>query len=242
MKTNNTVIIIPSRLSAVRLPNKPLARIRGKPMILWVVEQALKSGLSDVYVACCDSELADLLEKNNYNYVMTDPDLPTGTDRVHAALEALDKDYDFIINLQGDLPFISPEIITATHKVLISSDTDISTAAYLIKNHEENKLDNPNVVKAVLSYKNKALYFSRACRGPYGGGEVYEHIGIYGYTRDALCKFVKLEQTPIERYEKLEQLRAMENDMNIHVAIVDDVPISIDTEDDLRIARELLKI
>lgn len=228
---NHTAIIIPARLSSVRLPNKPLALIHGKPMILWVVEQALKAKVFDVYIACCDKELCDLLKKHNYNYVMTDPDLPSGTDRVYAAYETLKKDYNYIINLQGDLPFISYKTILATHDALISSKgCDISTA--VVKVSDKVKVNNPNVVKAVISYQQQALYFSRV-NCSYSNNNIYQHIGIYCYTHDALKKFVSLEQSPLEKLEKLEQLRAIENGMKINVAIVDNVPLSVDTPEDL---------
>lgn len=227
-------IIIPARLASTRLPNKPLADICGKPMIVHVYDRAVESGLGDVIVACAEQEIADAIIKSGGKAILTDPELPSGTDRIYQALEKSDDNYDYIINVQGDLPTLDPNLIKQCYDVLVSENTDISTLVTPITNEEE--IINPNVVKAAIAFKNKdtgnALYFSRATI-PYGEGEFYHHIGMYGYTYNALRSFVKLDPSPLEKREKLEQLRALENGMKIAVKIVDTMPIGVDTEQDL---------
>lgn len=233
----STAIMIPARLKAQRLPNKPLALIHGKPMILWVYEQAIKADMADVYVATCSEEIVSIIENAGGTAILTDPDLPSGTDRIYAALKTLEKSYDTVVNLQGDLPFIDPDLILKVVDTL-QFGADIGTLCATICDKDD--ILNPSVVKSVLSlmqndYAN-ALYFSRSAV-PYNAAQYYHHIGIYAFKMAALEKFVALSPSQLEQVEKLEQLRALENGMIIHAAIVDHVPLSIDTPQDLEKAR-----
>lgn len=239
--------IIPSRLASTRLMNKPLADILGKTMIVRVYEQAIKAELGPVYVACDSVEIAEEITKIGGQVIMTDPNLPSGTDRIFAAFKQIKNhdQFDVIINLQGDLPVIDPKVIIAAAHAASETDADIATVASIIKDDEE--IHNHNVVKIAIAFPSnkvncdlgQALYFSRASI-PYGGGEYYHHIGIYAYKRMALEKFVNLEQGRLEKRESLEQLRALENQMKIMVKIVDSYPLSVDTMDDLQKVRHLL--
>ncbi|MBP9752503.1 MAG: 3-deoxy-manno-octulosonate cytidylyltransferase [Proteobacteria bacterium] len=229
----STIVIIPSRLNAQRLPNKPLALIGEKPMIQWVYENAKKAHVGDVVVATCCTEIATVIEKIGGQAIITDPNLPSGTDRVYHALKKIKKQYDKIINVQGDLPFINPIHIQKVVETF-QPDSDItSICAPIVDEHE---ITTPSVVKPVLSFLNKnlakALYFSRSAV-PYGADVYYHHIGVYGYRLSALEKFVSLEPSLLEKQEKLEQLRALENGMTIHMGFVDSPPIAIDTREDL---------
>jgi 3-deoxy-manno-octulosonate cytidylyltransferase (CMP-KDO synthetase) len=217
-----------------------LADIGGKPLIVRTLESATAAAVGDVIVACDGPEIADVVQNSGGKAVLTDPNLPSGTDRVFAAWAQYDPDekYEFIINLQGDLPFISPELIRAADKVIKEGKYDISTVATPIKD-DSYLIDS--VVKPIIAFTSpengKALYFSRAAI-PFGG-PYYHHVGIYGFRSAGLRKFVNLPQSPLEKREKLEQLRAVENGMTIGIAVVDqDPPISVDTADDLARARE----
>ena len=235
----NTAIIIPARLAATRLPNKPLADIESIPMIIRVAQQARLSNAGDVFIACCGNEIANIAEHYGFRAIKTDPALPSGTDRVYAALQTLSSQkYDLIINLQGDLPLIDPQIIVATKNLLTQPYVEIATAACEIK--EINKINDPNIVKTILTNNNQALYFTRTIALS-GLGKPYEHIGIYGYKFKALEKFVQATQTDLEKREKLEQLRALEHNIKINVTIVDSAPISVDTYNDLERVRLLTK-
>jgi 3-deoxy-manno-octulosonate cytidylyltransferase (CMP-KDO synthetase) len=240
-----TAIIIPARMTATRLPGKPLADIAGKPMIIHVLERAIAAGIGPVYVACAEEEVANIVKNFGGNAVMTDPDHPSGSDRIAEALRKVDINNEFgaIVNLQGDLPLIDPNILKLSSSLLANPQTDIGTFAALIKSKEE--LDNPNVVKAVVCLEQeerqgKALYFSRSAV-PYNADKNFHHIGIYVYRRQALEKFISLPPSYLERQEKLEQLRALENNMRIDVVIVDTVPIGVDTEQDLYFVRSKFK-
>lgn len=244
---NKILIIIPARLSSSRLPNKPLADIGGKTMIQRVYEQAVKAKLGDVVVACDGEKIANEVKNFAGKYVITDPNLPSGTDRIYAALKTLQKDnnYDIIVNLQGDLPNIEPKIIKTTAENLAKDDSDISTIASKVR--DKSEVTNPNVVKIAIAFKEEnfghALYFSR-CPIPYaqnGAPQYFHHIGIYAYKRTALEKFIILKQSQLEKYESLEQLRALENNMKISVGIVDSHPISVDTREDLEAAIKSVK-
>jgi 3-deoxy-manno-octulosonate cytidylyltransferase (CMP-KDO synthetase) len=237
MNTVKTVIIIPARLASTRLPNKPLADIAGKTMIERVYIQATKANIGEVYIACDGEEIADKVNKFGGKAIITDPDLPSGTDRIFSALQQIKnhQEFDVIVNLQGDLPAIDPEVIKAAADALVESDADIATVASIIK--EDSEIKNPHVVKIAIAFdenKNlgRALYFSRSPI-PYSAGEYYHHIGIYAYKKYALEKFVALTQGKLEKRESLEQLRALENEMKIAVKIVDSHPFSVDTTDDL---------
>ncbi len=235
------LIIIPARLGSTRLPNKPLADINGLPMVVRVLEQAKKTGF-EVVIACSEKQVKDVVEAHGGVAVMTDPDLPSGTDRIHKALlEQDNQDFDLIINLQGDLPIIEPELIIELSNFAEESGYDIVTAVTEI--HDDAEKVNPNIVKPVITWQSekygKALYFSRATV-PYNEGELYHHIGIYIYTKEALEKFVSLPESQLEKREKLEQLRALENNMTIGVVKTDQIPIGVDTQEDLEKVRKIL--
>lgn len=232
-------IFIPARLGSTRLPKKPLADIHGKQMLLHVAEKAKLSGAGEVVVACGEQELVDLVEANGYIGVLTDPEIQTGTDRIYAAYKKLGKEYKFIVNLQGDIPTINPATIKTAVDILKNGDCDISTVASIAANERE-KVD-PNTVRAIIASSGKALYFTRAAHSPHGEGDLYHHIGLYVYRAEALEKFVKLPQSPLEKREKLEQLRALENDMTIGITVVDDFAIGVDTPEDLEVVRNYMK-
>jgi 3-deoxy-manno-octulosonate cytidylyltransferase (CMP-KDO synthetase) len=210
-------------------------------MIAHVIDRAKEADIGPVVVAAAETEIAEAAEQYGAKAVLTDPDLPSGSDRIKAALDSLDKDrkYDVVINVQGDIPTISPLSIRAALTPLEEPSVDISTLVAEIKIQEE--LLNPNVVKAVLAASGRALYFSRALV-PTGSGPVYHHIGLYGYRRKALERFVQLQPSPLELRERLEQLRALEDGMVISAAVVDDIPLGVDDRDDLERARVQLKI
>lgn len=243
--THKFLTIIPVRLSSTRLPDKPLADICGKTMIHRVYEQALKADLGKVVIACDGQEIADEAQKIGADYVITDPNLPSGTDRIYAAYQQFkDEAFDAIINLQGDLPNIDPEVIKAAAQASLQKNCDIATVASVITNKAE--ISNPNVVKIAIAFKEdkvgKALYFSR-CAIPYDKNQeddYFHHIGIYAYKKEALEKFISLEPSTLEKRESLEQLRALENDMNIYVKIVDAHPLSVDTKEDLDVVTNLI--
>lgn len=241
-------IFIPSRLGSTRLPEKAILDINGKSMIARVLIQAKKSSIADIFV-CTDSEkIAKIVENEGGVAVMTESNLPSGSDRIFAAMKKLDKEFEYIINLQGDMPDIDPSIINDVFETLQNNDCDISTCVAEIKNEDE--ISNPNIVKAVLSIKNteknehRAVYFSR-CPVPFNaknnqGVKYFHHLGIYGYKVASLEKFVNLPESYLEKIESLEQLRAIENDMKIFAKIVNKIPISIDKKEDLERARSIL--
>ncbi|MFL1780473.1 3-deoxy-manno-octulosonate cytidylyltransferase [Candidatus Hepatincolaceae symbiont of Richtersius coronifer] len=246
------IIIIPSRLSASRLPGKPLKIIAGLPMIIQVIKRAQEANIAPILVAAADQEIYDCVldyknfnqENNQVNVLLTDPALQSGSDRINQALQIFDKEknYNFIINLQGDLPTIDPKLIKTCLAILVNYNFDMSTLAALINN--ETDKSNPNIVKVVISLNDKtkpakALYFTRATC-PYGVGPLYHHIGIYGYTRDSLERFTALPTSPLELRESLEQLRALENNFTIGVQIVDTIPIGVDTAEDLEKAHNFI--
>ncbi len=238
------IVVIPARLASTRLPNKPLADIAGQSMIERVWRQAAKSGVGPVLVAAADPEIVEAVTRAGGQAVLTDPALPSGSDRVFAALKAVDprSAYDLIVNLQGDLPALDPAAIRAVVDVLDTTGSDIATLAAPIEDPAD--LDNPSVVKPIIAWdqsgrRGRALYFTRA-RAPAGEGLLFHHIGIYAYRRAALARFVALPPSPLERREKLEQLRALEAGLTIAVARVDAVPLSVDTPADLEKARAAL--
>ena len=239
----NPVVVIPARMASTRLPNKPLADICGEPMIVQVWRRANEAAIGPVLVACAEQEIADAVEAAGGIAVLTDPDLPSGSDRVHQALQTFDPDgkYDAVVNVQGDLPTIDAADIRAVFEPLNDPAVDIATLAAEITRIEERT--NPNVVKAVAAFGKgrvaRALYCTRAT-APYGDGPLYHHIGLYTYRRAALDRFVALPPAELESREKLEQLRALENGMVIAVALVDGVPLGVDTPEDLERARQVL--
>ncbi|MES2254311.1 MAG: 3-deoxy-manno-octulosonate cytidylyltransferase [Pseudomonadota bacterium] len=238
----NPILVIPARLASTRLPAKPLADIGGVPMIVRVLRQAEAAGLGPVIVAAGEQDIVAAVEAAGGRAVLTDPDLASGSDRVHAALEKLDpqRAHDVVVNLQGDLPALDPAQIRAVADALAQSGADIATLAAQITDPSER--DNPSVVKAVVAWERngqlgRALYFTRAT-APGGDGPLFHHVGIYAYRRDALARFVGLPPSPLELREKLEQLRALEANMSIAVARVDSVPLSVDTPADLAKAQQ----
>ena len=241
---SNPIILIPARLESTRLPNKVLADIHGKPMIVHVMERAREVDIGPVVIAAGDEEIIDAVREAGGDAILTDPAHPSGSDRIFEALTLFDPDgtHDAIVNVQGDLPTIDPNSIQAAFDVLAEPEVDIATIAAEIKVPEERS--NPNVVKAVFAVKppdsvGRALYFTRAT-APTGDGPLYHHIGRYAYRRPALKHFVALPPGVLEQREKLEQLRALEAGMRIDVARVDTVPLGVDTPADLTRAREML--
>jgi 3-deoxy-manno-octulosonate cytidylyltransferase (CMP-KDO synthetase) len=239
----HTLILIPARMAATRLPGKALADIAGQPMIVHVLRRAEAAKLGPVVVATDAEAIAAAVEKAGGRAIMTRADHLSGSDRIFEALNAADPERraDIIINVQGDLPTLEPRDIAAAVALLEDPDVDIGTIAAEITNEEDR--GNPNVVKVVGSQiapgRLRALYFTRSA-APSGDGPLYHHIGLYAYRRDALARFVQLLPSPLEQREKLEQLRALENGMRIDVAIVDSVPLGVDTPDDLEVARKIL--
>lgn len=236
------VVIIPARMASSRLPGKPLADIGGVPMIVRVWAQAMKAGVGPVVVAAAEQDIADAVERAGGHAVLTHPDLPSGSDRIFAALQGIDPDgrYDTVINLQGDLPAQDPGQVRAAAEAL--PGFDIATLAAPIVHADDRT--NPAVVKAVVAWeadgqRGRALYFTRAT-APTGDGPLFYHVGLYAFTRAALARFVALPPSPLEKREKLEQLRALEAGMSIAVARVDAVPLSVDTPEDLEYARKVI--
>jgi 3-deoxy-manno-octulosonate cytidylyltransferase (CMP-KDO synthetase) len=235
----NPLILIPARLASTRLPNKPLAMIAGEPMIVQVWRRAMEAKLARVVVACDSETIKIAVEKAGGEAVLTDPDLPSGSDRIHAALRQIDAamQHETIINLQGDMPTLDPQVIAAVLEPLQNPQVDIATLAAVI--HTEEERQNAAVVKVVLA-GTRALYFSRALI-PCGATTHYHHIGIYAYRRPALERFVSLPPSPLELAEKLEQLRALEAGMRIDVAVVNTVPLGVDTQEQLEMARKIVE-
>ena len=228
-------------MAATRLPGKPLADIGGSPMILRVLDQALKSGIGPVVVAAAEPEIAALVKAAGGQAVLTDPDLPSGSDRILAALAELDPTgaHDVVINLQGDMPFVQPQVLR-TCADLLAQEPGCDIATVVAPELGTADRANPDVVKAILAIgagarSGRALYFTRGVL--YGEGPVWRHIGIYGYRREALMRFTAAPPSPLERREKLEQLRALELGLGIWAAVVDKAPISVDTPADLEAAR-----
>jgi 3-deoxy-manno-octulosonate cytidylyltransferase (CMP-KDO synthetase) len=245
-KPINPVVIIPARLAATRFPGKPLADIHGVPMIVHVLRRALEADIGPVLVACGDREIADVINEVGGRSVITDPEHLSGSDRVYEALSLFDPDgiHDVIVNVQGDLPTIDPAVMAAVLDPFEVPEVDITTLAVEIVEPLE-RID-PNVVKAVLVLPRdnarigRALYFSRATVPSAAEGPHYHHIGLYGFRRAALDQFVSLPPGRLEVLERLEQLRALEAGMRIDVALVDTVPLGVDTPADLNRARALL--
>lgn len=243
-----TLVVIPARMASTRLPDKPLADIAGEPMIVHVWRRAMAAGIGRVVVATDTEAILTAVRAVGGEVVMTRPDHASGSDRVFEAVNKVDPDaeFEFILNLQGDLPTLEPHLmqqcLAPLQDKLQSGGPHISTIAAEIKDAAERT--NPNVVKAVgtptgVPGRLRALYFTRAT-APHGDGPLYHHIGIYGYRRSALERFVSLRPSELEKREKLEQLRALEDGMRIDVTIVDTVPLGVDTPEDLERARRQL--
>ncbi|ABA03553.1 3-deoxy-D-manno-octulosonate cytidylyltransferase [Nitrobacter winogradskyi Nb-255] len=243
MTENRTLVLIPARMAATRLPGKPLLDIGGLPMIVHVLRRAEAAGIGRVAVATDTSDIATAVTAHGGEAIMTRADHPSGSDRVFEALGKLDPEgrIDTVVNLQGDFPTIRPGTIREVLQPLADNAVDIATLAAEI--HTEEEAANPNVVKAVGSpigpRRLRALYFTRAT-APHGEGPRYHHVGLYAYRREALQRFIELPPSPLEQQERLEQLRALEGGMRIDIMIVDDVPRGVDTATDLETARQII--
>jgi 3-deoxy-manno-octulosonate cytidylyltransferase (CMP-KDO synthetase) len=237
------LVLIPARMAATRLPGKPLLEMAGLPMIVHVLRRAEAAGVGRVAVATDTAEIAAIVTAHGGDAVMTRADHPSGSDRIFEALGVLDpnREVEIVVNLQGDFPTIGADNIRDVLTPLTDPKVDIATLAAEI--HTEEEATNPNVVKAVGSVvgprRLRALYFTRAT-APHGEGPRYHHIGLYAYRRAALERFVQLPPSPLERQEKLEQLRALEAGMRIDIGIVDTVPRGVDTPADLETTRQIL--
>jgi 3-deoxy-manno-octulosonate cytidylyltransferase (CMP-KDO synthetase) len=239
-----TLVVIPARLQSTRLPDKPLADIGGKPMIAHVWERATAAGIGRVVVATDSEAILATVQAAGGEAVMTRTDHPSGSDRVFEAASIVDPSgaFQIVLNLQGDLPMLAPELPSACVGPLLDGDADIATIAAEITRPEDR--NNPNAVKVVGAStatpgRLRALYFTRAT-APYGEGPLYHHFGMYAYRRAALERFVALPPSPLEKREQLEQLRALENGMRIDVSVVDSVPVEVNTPQDLELVRSLL--
>ncbi|NJR20314.1 MAG: 3-deoxy-manno-octulosonate cytidylyltransferase [Hyphomonadaceae bacterium] len=236
------LLIIPARLGATRLPGKPLADIEGKPMIVRVIERAQMANLGQVAVAAGDEAILPPAIAAGALGIKTDPDLPSGSDRIFAALQQIDPEgrYDPIINLQGDMPTLDPALLQLALATLNASPkADIATL--VSPSHDRVERVDPNIVKAVVSFKEgettgRCLYFTRA-EAPSGDGPILRHVGLYVWRRAALARFVNAPPSPLEMREKLEQLRALEMGMTIVATLVDDFPKGVDTPEHLEAAR-----
>jgi 3-deoxy-manno-octulosonate cytidylyltransferase (CMP-KDO synthetase) len=240
---SDPLVLIPARLAATRLPDKPLALIGGEAMIVHVWRRACEAGIGPVAVATDSPDIAEVVEAAGGTAVLTRADHPSGSDRIHEAVERLDPEgrHDVVVNVQGDLPTIDPRAIAASILPLADPAVDIATLCAVITREHERA--DPNVVKLVGSEiapgRLRALYFTRAT-APFGEGPLLHHIGLYAYRRRALARFVSLPPSPLERRERLEQLRALEAGMRIDAVLVDDVPLGVDVPGDLERARDLL--
>lgn len=241
----NPIVLIPARLAATRLPGKPLADIGGVPMIVRVLRQAQAAGVGPVAVAAGDAEIVAAVEAAGGRAVLTDPDLPSGSDRIVAALAELDPKgrHDVVINLQGDIPFVRPDAVAAVARLLEAQPScDLSTV--MVAEADLAERTNPDIPKVVAAMQPdgrtaRALYFTRSAL--YGDAPVWLHHGIYGFRREALQRFCAAPPSPLERRERLEQLRALELGMSIWAAVIDEAPISVDNPADLERARMYAK-
>jgi 3-deoxy-manno-octulosonate cytidylyltransferase (CMP-KDO synthetase) len=239
----DVLIVIPARMASIRLPGKPLADIAGEPMIVHVLRRAEAAAIGPVVVATDSPEIEAAVHKAGGRAVMTRSDHVSGSDRIFEVLGKVDpaRRAAIIVNVQGDLPALEPSDIAAAVALLADETVDIATLAAEIKRADER--DDRSVVKVVgtpvAASRLRALYFTRAT-APFGDGPLYHHIGLYAYRRAALDRFVALPPSPLEIREKLEQLRALEAGMRIDVAIVDTVPLGVDTPEDLARARAML--
>lgn len=239
----NTLVLIPARMASTRLPGKPLAMIGDKPMIIHVADRSREAGYGEPVVATDSQEIMDVCAAHRTKSVMTRDDHPSGSDRIFEALETLDPagKVDLVVNVQGDLPTLDPEIIRTAVALMDEPSVDIGTLATVITDVDE--MTNPDTPRAVSTPitpdHHRALYFTRGI-APYGDGPVYHHIGLYVYRRDVLARFVSMPPSTLEKREKLEQLRALEAGMRIDVGIVGGVPLGVDTPADLDRARQML--
>lgn len=240
------LIVIPARMASTRLPGKPLADLCGEPMIVHVWRRAIEADVGPVVVACAEPEIATSIQQAGGLALLTPPDLPSGSDRVWHAVQQFDPEgrHPVIINVQGDLPTLDPSLIRAALEPLHDEQVDIATLVAPVSDPEERT--SPDVVKAITALPvsgqpsvARALAFTRAT-APWGDGPLWHHIGLYAYRREALERFVSLPPSPLERREKLEQLRALEYGMRIDCVRVQTVPLGVDTSADLEKARSIL--
>jgi 3-deoxy-D-manno-octulosonate cytidylyltransferase len=236
----SSLIVIPARLGATRLPRKPLADIAGEPMIVHVWRHAMNAHAGEVVVATDAAEIAEAVEKAGGRAIITRADHQSGSDRVYEAVQKVDPEgrHNIIVNVQGDQPILEPSLIRDCVGPLTDPAVDIGTVATIIR--EPSDCLEPSIVKVVGTPSGpdtlRALYFTRS-PAPYGHGPLYHHIGIYAYRRATLARFISLPPSPLELRERLEQLRALENGMRIDVRRVDSMPMSVDTPADLERVR-----
>ena len=240
----NTAIIIPTRLGAKRYPRKPLAKINNVPMIIHVLNRAKESKVGEVLVATPDDEIFQVVKENGGKAILTKPDHPSGSDRVYEVyMKELKNNVDLIINLQGDMPNIKPDVISKLEKLMRNNNCDIGTlASYII---DKNDIIDPNVVKVHTGQTLKDNDFFDAkdffrIKKDLNNEKIYHHIGIYAFTNIALTKYVKLARSKLEKERNLEQMRAMENNLIIKVGLSDSLPLGVDTEEDLiKVSKEI---
>jgi 3-deoxy-manno-octulosonate cytidylyltransferase (CMP-KDO synthetase) len=245
IENHNTIVVIPARMASTRLPGKPLADIHGLPMIVHVWRRAMEAKVGQVLVAAAENEIAEVVKAHGGDAIVTDPNLPSGSDRIAAALRMRDPrgKYGFVLNLQGDLPVIDPLAIQRCLAGLTNEAVDISTIAAPIADPAD--VANPNIVKAIapLSGEREVAFARDFVRriGPEHAPPYWHHIGLYAYRREALERFVALPVSQREEERRLEQMRALDNGMKIAVVRVDTVPLGVDTAAELEIARQLLR-
>ena len=245
IENQNTIVVIPARMASTRLPGKPLADIHGLPMIVHVWKRAVEANVGQVLVAAAEVEIADAIRAHGGDAIMTDPALPSGSDRIAEALALRDPKgrFRFIVNLQGDLPTIDSLSIQRCLAGLVNEPADISTIAARIEAEED--VANPNIVKAItpLSDEREVAFARDFVRnvGPGHEAPYWHHIGVYSYRRAILEKFVSLPVSEREAHRKLEQMRALDNGMRIAVVRVDTVPLGVDTPHELETARRMLR-
>jgi len=241
---NKIAIIIPSRLDAQRLPNKPLKLINNKEMILHVYDAAIKSNAGEVYVATPDQQIVDVIKNSGGHAIKTSDNHKTGTDRIFEVFKkTLNSEPNIVINLQGDMPNLEPQAIAHLVSYMNKNKCDIGTLASEFNSKAE--IVNPNVVKVAVKEKlsddiflNAFDFFRANTNSTYN---LYHHIGIYAFTNKALIRYVSLKRSKLELERKLEQLRALENKMSIHVGYIKSSPLSVDTEEDLNEVKNLMK-
>jgi len=245
IENQNTIVVIPARMASTRLPGKPLADIHGLPMIVHVWKRAIEANVGQVLVAAAEVGIADAVKAHGGDAIVTDPSLPSGSDRIAEALSLRDPQgrFRFVVNLQGDLPTIDPLAIQRCLAGLVNESADISTIAASIESDED--VANPNIVKAIspLSDEREVAFARDFVRrvGDEHAPPYWHHIGVYAYRRQGLERFVALEVSEREAERKLEQMRALDNGMKIVVVRVDTVPLGVDTPRDLDIARRMLR-
>ncbi len=239
-----SIIIIPARMQALRFPNKPLVDIDAIPMIIRVMRQAIKAHIGQVWIAAGDEIIAQTVKKHGGNAVLTENNLPSGTDRIYEALKKIEKienqTFDNIINVQGDVPTICPQVIKTLNNALNLNNADITTACAKITKQAE--INNPNVVKAYAKFNGKIARAISFRREAVGEPPFYHHIGIYGYLAKSLEKFVSLKQSQNEIKYKLEQLRALDAKMSIDICLVSHVPIGVDSPSDVKLVKQYLQL